>query len=97
MSDSPPRPRRAASLVVGSLVFLLLGGLASCALLFGPSAEELERIRVVVAEDEPLVIDVRSPGEFAEEHLEGALNIPVGELEGRLDELGPKDRALVVY
>lgn len=42
----------------------------------------------------PLVLDVRNPDEFAGElgHLEGACNIPLAELPGRLAELG-EDRA----
>ncbi|MDP6944816.1 MAG: rhodanese-like domain-containing protein [Myxococcota bacterium] len=44
-----------------------------------------------------LLLDVRSPGEFSGHHLEGALNVPVGELGHRLGELGDKGRAVVVY
>ncbi len=42
------------------------------------------------------LVDVRSSGEFASGHLEGALNIPVGELRSRLDEL-PAGAEVVVY
>jgi phage shock protein E len=43
------------------------------------------------------LIDVRSPGEFASGHLEGAKNIPIGDLERRSGELGPKEAPLVLY
>jgi len=43
-----------------------------------------------------LIVDVRTPGEFAAGHLPDAVNIPVGELTRRLSEL-PRDRALVLY
>lgn len=43
------------------------------------------------------LVDVRSPGEFAGVHLDGARNIPVGELGRRLGELGAKDRPVIVY
>jgi rhodanese-related sulfurtransferase len=43
------------------------------------------------------LVDVRSPEEFAAGHIEGAVNIPVHELSGRMAELEPKDRAVVVY
>ncbi len=43
------------------------------------------------------LVDVRSPGEFAGGHIEGAVNVPVGDLERRLGELGPKDGVYVVY
>lgn len=43
-----------------------------------------------------LVLDVRSPDEFAQGHLPGARNIPFRELEKRLDEL-PVDTEIVAY
>lgn len=43
------------------------------------------------------LVDVRTPAEFADGHLDGAVNIPVQELERRMAELGPKDRPVVVY
>lgn len=43
------------------------------------------------------IIDVRSPGEFADEAYPGAVNIPLNLLPGRLDELGPKDGPIVLY
>jgi phage shock protein E len=43
------------------------------------------------------LVDVRTPGEFTAGHIEGAINIPVQELEARLNELQPKDRGIVVY
>ncbi len=44
----------------------------------------------------PLIIDVRTPGEYERGHLEGADNIPVDEIRQRADEV-PKDRAVVLY
>lgn len=43
------------------------------------------------------LLDVRTPGEFAAGHLPNAVCIPLGELAGRVGELGPKDRAVVLY
>lgn len=42
------------------------------------------------------ILDVRPEDEFAIGHLPGALNIPLAELERRLDEL-PADREIVAY
>lgn len=42
------------------------------------------------------LLDVRTPEEFAERHLEGAVNIPVDQVEARLAEI-PRDRPVVVY
>ena len=60
------------------------------------SPEELTVMRQAVA-DGGLLLDVRSPGEFSSGHIDGALNIPVGDLQSRLKELDDKDRAVVVY
>lgn len=44
-----------------------------------------------------MLVDVRSPEEFAGGHLEGAMSIPIQELSGRLEELGDKDGTIVLY
>jgi rhodanese-related sulfurtransferase len=43
-----------------------------------------------------LLVDVRSPGEYSAGHLDGAVNLPVGEIANRLTEL-PRDRSVIVY
>ena len=43
-----------------------------------------------------LIVDVRTGEEYNEGHLEGALLLPVQELEERLDEL-PMDKPIIVY
>lgn len=43
-----------------------------------------------------LLVDVRSPSEFSAGHLQGAKNIPVGDLQRRAGELS-KDRDVIVY
>ncbi len=43
-----------------------------------------------------LLVDVRTPDEFNELHVEGARNIPLNELGGALGSL-PKDKPIVVY
>ncbi len=53
--------------------------------------------RRLVKEEGARLLDVRSAGEFASGHLEGAKNVPVHELADRLGELGPKDGSVVVY
>ncbi len=44
-----------------------------------------------------LLVDVRSEGEFAGGHIDGALNIPVNQLKARVAELGDKARPVVLY
>jgi len=55
-------------------------------------AELLQRARDGLV----IVIDVRPPEEFAAGHVAGAVNIPLGELEERLNELG-EAREIVAY
>jgi DNA-binding transcriptional ArsR family regulator len=43
-----------------------------------------------------VVLDVRPAGEFAEGHLPHAQNIPLSQLQARLDEL-PRDKSIVAY
>jgi len=47
-------------------------------------------------DDRTLLLDVRTPKEYAEGHLPGAVNIPVDDLRGRLGEL-PRDRRILAY
>ncbi|GEM_PF-1230567 len=49
-----------------------------------------------IIESGGLLLDVRTPDEFEEEHLHGAVNINVEELQDRLEEL-PLDKEIVVY
>jgi len=43
------------------------------------------------------IIDVRSPDEFADGAYPGARNIPVNTLVNRLNDVGAKDKPVVVY
>jgi NADPH-dependent 2,4-dienoyl-CoA reductase/sulfur reductase-like enzyme/rhodanese-related sulfurtransferase len=45
---------------------------------------------------EGVILDVRDPFELAVEKVEGAVNIPLGQLRDRLDEL-PRDRTIHVF
>lgn len=69
------------------LAVMLVG--AACASLSGQKAHELVDAGAVL-------VDVRSPEEFAQGHIDGALNIPIGELEQRMGEL-PKEKDIVLY
>lgn len=48
------------------------------------------------AGSEHLLLDVRTPEEFATGHIHGAVNIPVQSLPDRLNEV-PRDEPIVVY
>jgi phage shock protein E len=75
---------------VGVIVALLwLGSWA----VGGRDSAEAHRL----VEEGALLLDVRTPAEFASGHLEGATNVPVDQLEARAGALGPHDRPVVVY
>ena len=47
--------------------------------------------------NEPIVVDVRTPQEFAGGAYPGAINIPLDELQMRVNELGNKSREITLY
>jgi len=52
----------------------------------------------VTAGQAPAILDVRSKEEFAAGHIPGAINLPITELTGRVDELAAyKDKEVVVH
>lgn len=53
--------------------------------------------RLLAADDDarPVLLDVREPWELATARLPGSLDIPMGEIPARLDELA-RDRHLIV-
>jgi len=46
--------------------------------------------------ERPVLVDVRTPREWEESRIDGAVNLPLSQLSGRLDEV-PEGRPLVVY
>ncbi len=50
----------------------------------------------LVGDEPPLVVDVRTPNEWKQSHIEGSLNLPLNQLAERVGEL-PQDRTLVVH
>ena len=65
--------------------------------LFGLSGDIAARDAKKLVDSGAVLLDVRTPAEYAEKHIGGAVNIPVQELATRLDEVGPRDRDVVVY
>lgn len=77
------------------VLVLLLGVAAYLWITFAGKTPGAEARRLVSTG--ALLLDVRTPEEFAEGHIQGALNVPVGELPERLSDLGSGDRPIVVY
>lgn len=60
-------------------------------------AQRNTRISVPAVSNEPVVVDVRSTGEFSGGAYPGAINIPVDELQHRIGELGGTSREITLY
>jgi rhodanese-related sulfurtransferase len=79
---------------------LLLIAIACRAVAAGPAAIEPKALseRIAWADPALLVLDVRTPAEYAEGHVPGAINIPHTELAARIAELsGAREKDVVVY
>ena len=57
---------------------------------------DVEAVLAAPAAEQPFLLDVRTPQEFASGHIPGAVNIPVDDLRSRLGEL-PRDRKIAAY
>ena len=97
MSGPDPAPVGAVRRVLGRAVIgLTLLATPACSSPYGVAPPPTKDARARVA-DGARLLDVRTPEEFADSHIEGAINIPVSELGERLAELGPKNGPVVVY
>ncbi len=62
----------------------------------GLEAIDVETLNRRVQQGDVIVLDVRPADEYAAGHISGAVSIPIGELEERLQEL-PPGREVVTY
>lgn len=44
-----------------------------------------------------LIIDVRTPEEYAEKHIDEAINIPIYEIDNLKNEITDKDKVILLY
>ncbi len=64
-----------------------------------PDPIELDEVDELLAEG-ALLIDARNTTDYSKSHLQGAISLPLGELDARLDGFMakvPKDRILIAY
>ena len=54
-------------------------------------------LRKMLREGDAVLVDVDPPREFAVHHIQGALNVPVDQVEVRAPEVLPDRRMVVVY
>lgn len=59
--------------------------------------DEPKEEKPAASSNEPLVVDVRTSGEFRGGAYPGAINIPLDELQTRVQELGNKSREITLY
>ena len=63
-----------------------------------PTIAPADLLAVLDGENGPVVLDVRTPEEYAAGHIEGAINIPHDQIASRLASLDSyRDRDIVVY
>jgi len=80
-----------------SIVLLFMAGNAIC-MADVTDISQAELMQRIQANQPGLILDVRSPQEYAEGHIPGAINIPHDQLGSRLAEIGSyKENDVVLY
>ncbi len=79
----------------GIAVALVLAA-ASSAIAGQKNISSLQARTLLAKTKNVFLLDVRTPEEYRQAHLKGAVLIPLGEIEHRLKEL-PRNRTIVVY
>lgn len=54
-------------------------------------------LQEIVNNPNTTIVDVRMPFEYEEEHIEGAINIPLQEIPQRIEEFKKMKQPIVVY
>ena len=74
-----------------------MAGFVASGLLRGDHPQiDVEKLLAMPETERPYLVDVRTPQEFEQGAIPGAINIPVDDLRSRLSEL-PRDRQIAVY
>ena len=83
--------------ILAALCLALL--LAGCTSLDSAGYTQVSSEKAMMADyDDEIVLDVRTPEEYAEAHLPGAINVPNEEIgEEPIAELPDKDQIILVY
>jgi rhodanese-related sulfurtransferase len=91
-----------AAWISGSCHRLLAGLLLVCLTaqtcaddLLSPGMEPARLMELLDSEQAPLVVDLRAPVEYRIAHIPGAINIPLDDLEARIDELRNPNGVLI--
>lgn len=79
---------------------VMLGALMLCltSIVAAENTQQISVDELVVAKaPNTVILDVRTPAEFAEGFVPGAINIPIADLPVMFGELSDKDAQVVVY
>ena len=80
--------------IIGTLLVILLsGGMISCSVTPKTESQKISRL---VNDNKTFLVDVRTPEEYNAEKIEGAVNIPLDQIESRLSEFRGK-KNIVIY
>ena len=83
--------------LVMALIMTTVFILGSCGTGYKQISQD-EAMQIMEEESGFLIVDVRRPDEFAEGHIEGAINVPnEGIAEEMPEELPDKDQLLLIY
>ena len=83
--------------LVMALIMTTVFILGSCGTGYKQISQD-EAMQIMEEESGYLIVDVRRPDEFAEGHIEGAINVPnEGIAEEMPEELPDKDQLLLIY
>ena len=91
---------RAFGLSVVGVLAILFAWTAGCPLSKSPVTpdESIESLAWKRIRAGAMLLDVRTPEEYSQGHLQGAVNIPYDQLAARVDEIDQdKDRDIVLY
>jgi phage shock protein E len=57
----------------------------------------MQQLKDMIRDKKAFFVDVRSPQEFNEDHIANALNIPLDQIMGRMDELEGIEGPIILY
>ena len=60
-----------------------------------PEVASAKSARALVEQEGALLVDVRTPREYASGHIDGAVNMPLAELSSHLEELKQHEKVVV--
>jgi rhodanese-related sulfurtransferase len=62
-----------------------------------PASIDRNEVRRLIAEEHAQLVEVLPIGDYEQEHISGAINIPIKELDGRAPRELERGRPVIVY